>query len=52
MGRVATPARVKNENGKESDGTKAIQFRTLETFAPGTCIVAASRRCRNGDGHF
>jgi hypothetical protein len=49
MGRVAAPARVKNENGNE---TKAIQFRAIETFAPGTCIVADSRRCRDGDGHF
>jgi hypothetical protein len=27
MGSVAAPARVKNENGKESNETKAIQFR-------------------------
>jgi|SRR5580658_6090236 hypothetical protein len=27
MGRVAAPARVKNENGKESSETKAIQSR-------------------------
>jgi hypothetical protein len=46
MGRVAAPARVKNKNGKESNETKAIRSRTIETFAPGTCIVADSTTLR------
>ncbi|MGC2325777.1 MAG: hypothetical protein WA604_03625 [Candidatus Sulfotelmatobacter sp.] len=49
ISRVAAPQGVKDENGKESKKTKAIQLRTIETFALRTCIVPGFRRC--GDGH-